>query len=118
MAPSRFVLLATRSLYSSFYFLSNGVAPPAGDLDEKLISPRALDGGLFDLGSGDLFRVGTARSEPSRSAVKVKYRDDWFFIDETDADSRTTFGLVNMMLMLQSGDTSRMAPLISLSPTR
>lgn len=117
-APSRYVMLATRSLYSSFYFLSNGVNPPQADLAAKLVSGRSISGGLFDPTVSDLFRVNNSRGEPARAAVKVQYRGDWFYIDETDSDSQTTFALVNMMLMLQSGDTSRMAPLISLSPTR
>lgn len=115
--PSSYVFLATRSLYSSFYFLSNGVEAPAGDLSDGVLQRRRLDGGVFDR-SGDLFRVQTSAGKPADAAVKVRYRDQWFYIPSTDPDSRTTFALLSMMLMLQSGDTARMAPLISLSPTR
>jgi hypothetical protein len=115
--PNSYVFLATRSLYSSFYFLSNGVEPPAGDLGDGVLQRRRLDGGVFD-GDGDLFKVQTSPGRPVDAAVKVRYRDQWFFIPSNDPDSRTTFALLSMMLMLQSGDTARMAPLISLSPTR
>ena len=112
-----YVFLATRSLYSSFYFLSNGVDAPLADLSEGVLQRRRLEGGVFDRGS-DLFNVRTSAGKPVDAAVKVRYRDQWFYIPSTDPDSRTTFALLSMMLMLQSGDTARMAPLISLSPTR
>ncbi len=115
--PNSYVFLATRSLYSSFYFLSNGVEAPARDVGDGVLQKRRLEGGVFDRG-GDLFKVQTAAGMPADAAVKVRYRDQWFYIPATDPDSRTTFALLSMMLMLQSGDTARMAPLISLSPTR
>lgn len=115
--PNSYVFLATRSLYSSFYFLSNGVDAPSADLSEGVLQRRRLEGGVFDRG-GDLFKVQTSAGKPVDAAVKVRYRDQWFYIPSTDPDSRTTFALLSMMLMLQSGDTARMAPLISLSPTR
>jgi hypothetical protein len=115
--PNSYVFLATRSLYSSFYFLSNGVEAPAGDVGDGVLQRRRLEGGVFDQG-GDLFKVQTSAGMPADAAVKVRYRDQWFYIPATDPDSRTTFALLSMMLMLQSGDTARMAPLISLSPTR
>lgn len=114
---SSYIYLATRSLYSSFYFLSNGVDISQNDLKASVIQPRTLAGGVFDAGS-DLFRIRVSDSKPDDAAVKVEYRKQWFYIPAADQDSRTTFALLSMMLMLQSGDSARMAPLISLSPTR
>jgi len=113
-----YVMLATRSLFSSFYFLSNGISIPEDDLKKRIIQSRQVIGGLFDPSIGDLFHVRVSSSEPTGAAFKTRYRNHWFYIPETDADTRTTFALLSIMHMLQSGDTSRMAPLISLSPTR
>ncbi|MBM4230689.1 MAG: hypothetical protein FJ184_08045 [Gammaproteobacteria bacterium] len=113
-----YVMLATRSLFSSFYFLSNGISIPQDDLEKRIIQSRQVSGGLFDPSVGDLFHVRVSSSEPAGAAFKTRYRNHWFYISETDADTRTTFALLSIMHMLQSGDTSRMAPLISLSPTR
>jgi hypothetical protein len=44
----------------------------------------------------------------------VFYRNRWFYIDDRDADSKTTFALVSMLQMLQSGETSAITPLITL----
>jgi len=110
------VLLATRSLYSSFYFLGNGVIASSRDLEEGIAQNRSIAGSIFDPDKGDLFRVKSSKGEPERAAVKVRYRDEWFYVGESDQDSRTTFALMSMLLMLQGGDVNRMSPLVSLSP--
>ncbi|TAK99503.1 MAG: hypothetical protein EPO08_16260 [Rhodospirillaceae bacterium] len=110
------VVLTTRSLYAAFYFLSEGVDVPPGDLQKGYVKPRESSGGPFDRASGDLFRVLSSSAEPSDSAVKVRYRNTWYFIADSDLDSKTTFGLLNIMLMLEGSDISRVSPLVSVSP--
>ena len=77
---------------------------------------RGLDGGPFDRSANDLFQVHSSGEEPADAAVKVFYRNTWFYISETDVDSKTTFSLMSMLLMLQGGDPARMSPLVSVSP--
>jgi hypothetical protein len=113
--PKSNIFLSTRSLYSSFYFLSNGVESPSRDLNGGILQKRKIEGGIFDK-DGNLFRVQTSRAKPQDAAVKIFYRDQWFYIPSRDPDSRTTFSLLSMMLTLQSGDTTKMTPLISISP--
>jgi hypothetical protein len=108
------VSLGTRSLYASFFFLANGVEPPADDLQAGVLQRRRLNGGAFD-GGGELFRIRTSSQRPQDATVKVRYRDQWFYIAATDPDTRTTFALLSMMLTLQSGDSTRLTPLISVS---
>lgn len=115
-AQSATVMLATRSLYSAFYFLGNGVIASQRDLDEGIAQNRNIKGSLFDPDRGEVFKVQSSRGEPDRAAVKVRYRDEWFYVVESDQDSRTTFALMSMLLMLQSGDVARMSPLVSLTP--
>lgn len=99
--------LATRSLYSTLYFLADGVDVPARDVAAaRSRSPSGPEESLF--------RVRTAATEPPDAAVKVRYRNAWFYIADTDGDSKVTFALLSMLLTLQSGDTAKMAPLIML----
>jgi hypothetical protein len=44
----------------------------------------------------------------------VFYRDSWFYIADNDASSKVTFALVSMMMMLQSGNTPKITPLITI----
>lgn len=109
--------LATRSLFSALYFLAQGVDVPADDAAAGIASTGLTFG---DEASGwsdkraELFRVRSSASEPKRAAVKVRYRDSWFYIADNDADSKVTFALLSMLITLQSGDTSKITPLLSL----
>lgn len=111
-AGSATVTLTTRSLYAAFYFLSDGVEVPTDDLTRGVVQRRSVAGGPFD-GGGELFHIRTSTDEPSSATVKVLYRGAWYYVSETDTDTKTTFALMSMMLMLQGGDPARMQPLVS-----
>jgi hypothetical protein len=109
--------LATRSLFSSMFFLSQGVDVPEADAAQGFVSRSSIvAGGPFDqAGTGEsLFRVHTSAEEPDHAAVKVFYRGSWFYIADNDASSKVTFALVSMMMMLQSGNTAKITPLITI----
>ena len=111
------MLLATRSLFSSMYFLSQGVDVPAEDVAQGYVSRSSIvAGGPFDqAGTGEsLFLVHSSEQEPEHAAVKVFYRDSWFYIEDNDASSKVTFALVSMIMMLQSGNTAKITPLITI----
>jgi hypothetical protein len=109
--------LATRSLFSSLYYLAQGIEVPETDLASGSASrPIYAVGSPFETAGSQesIFRVLTSDQEPEFASVKVFYRNQWFYIDDRDADSKTTFALVSMLQMLQSGDTPRITPLITL----
>ncbi|HKX54636.1 MAG TPA: hypothetical protein VJN01_00945 [Xanthomonadales bacterium] len=109
--------LSTRSLFSSLYYLAQGIEVPETDLASGSASrPIYSVGSPFEqTGSQEsIFRVLTSDQEPEFASVKVFYRNQWFYIDDRDADSKTTFALVSMLQMLQSGETPRITPLITL----
>lgn len=109
--------LSTRSLFSSLYFLAQGIDVPADDLSAGSAASQAhVAGSPFEQSGSQesLFRVHSSDTEPALAAVKVFYRGSWFYVADNDADSKTTFALVSMLHMLQSGDTAKITPLITL----
>lgn len=107
--------MSTRSLNSAMYFLAQGVEVPEGDVSSGYASSNVASGPLVKGQTGErLFHVLSSSDEPEHAAVKVHYRDSWFYIADSDADSKTTFALVSMLVMLQSGDASKVTPLITL----
>jgi hypothetical protein len=109
--------LATRSLFSSLYVLAEGVDVPAEDAANGFAPHRPrTEGGPFDLHNprGQLFHVLTSAEEPRNAAIKVFYRDSWFYIADNDMDSKVTFALLSMLVTLQAGDTTKITPLITL----
>jgi len=51
---------------------------------------------------------------PQDAAVRVRYRGHWYFIDDADLESKSTFALLIQLLSLQSGATAGGAPVLTL----
>jgi hypothetical protein len=106
--PSDKITLVPRSLIQVVYYLSNGVEVP----NEHLTSGVAKatfepDGRLFDWQNvtGGLFDVKTAyqKKPPCNAAVAVKYRGYWFYIDDADQATKSTFLLLRPSRHLDVG---------------
>jgi hypothetical protein len=97
--PSHVLHITPRSTAQVFFFLSNGIEVPAEHLAAGLVSlPQAPDGSAFDTRAvtEGLFQVHTCKGHkrPPTAYVAVKYRGYWYFIDDRDQASKTTFALV------------------------
>ena len=44
----------------------------------------------------------------------MRYRDAWFYIDDSDLTSKSTFTLTGQLFELQAGDVGGVAPLLTL----
>lgn len=111
------VALVTRSLMACMYFLSQGVEPPAADLAAGRVTvTRDADGQPFDWTTitGGLMRVRSGAQRPDNAYILVRHRDAWFWIDDSDLDSKSTFALLGQLLELQSGGAERARPVLTL----
>ena len=91
------LVVSTRSLKEMMFYLSHGISVPCSHTEHGLVrSTYNYDGEPFDWGqmTGDLFRVNVQRTRPLNSAVAVKHRGYWFYIEESDLDSKSTFNLL------------------------
>ena len=117
-ADANTLSLATRSLSSAIYHLSRHVYAPEQHVTSGFATPSDNFGGASSPASAtlrELFLVHSSTDEPVQAAVKVFYRDTWFYIADSDQDSKTTFALLSMLITLKSGDASGLMPLISIS---
>ncbi len=111
------IRLGTRSFMGVMYFLSNAIEIPAADRDDGRVRQTAgADGGEFDWDSvtGDLLRVKSQETRPASAAVAVNYRGHWFYIDDSDIDSKSTFALLGQLFALQSDADKTGAPVLTL----
>jgi hypothetical protein len=109
--------LSTRSLYSTLFFLSRGVEVPVEHRQRGIASDLSrIPGGPFDWNNpeGALFHVRSSADEPKDASVRVFYRGSWFYIADTDRDSKVTFALLSTLMTLQSGEAAKVTPLITL----
>lgn len=111
------VALVTRSLMSCMYFLSQGVEPPTADVEAGRVTVTINEQGEeFDWAAitGGLMRVRSSSSRPRDAYVAVEYRGSWFYVEDGDLDSKSTFALLGQLLELQSGGTQGMRPVLTL----
>ncbi len=111
------IALRGRSLMGTLFFLSQSVAVPAIDEEAGRVTvTRHTDGSRFDWDtlSGKLLKIHTAGEDPVNAFVKVHYRGHWFYIGDSDLNSKTSFGLLKYLFSLQS-EPGKAAPLLTLS---
>ena len=112
------IALVGRSLMGVLFFLSQAVEVPARDESAGRVT-RAVDEGGRPLDwnevTGGLLRVHSAESPPRTSALRVRYRGTWFYIDDSDLQSKTTFLLLSQLFSLQAGSAGGASPLLTVS---
>jgi hypothetical protein len=91
--------ITPRSTAQVFFYLANGIEVPPEHVAAGLAPlPLAPDGTVFDTRAvtDGLFQVHTCkgRKPPPTAYVAVKYRGYWYYIDDRDQASKTTFALV------------------------
>ena len=91
------IVVSTRSLLEVMFYLSQGVGVPLEHQAQGLVTLTVDEAGeAFDWSEmmHDLFTIRACKSCPKHAAVAVRYRDYWFYIDERDQDSLSTFTLL------------------------
>src|SRR5262249_1889285 len=110
--------LETRSLLQVLYFLSQGVEVPPEPLGRELVrvtldeQARVFDWQQVLRG---LFKVSYASGQkPPGARVAVQYRGYWFYIDERDQDTLTTFSLLLELSRLELTGQAAPGPVLTL----
>jgi hypothetical protein len=111
--------LETRSLLQVLFFVSQGVDVPTEHLSSG-VAPRTNDyyGGLFNWQQvlGGLFRVRSVQSKkrPKCAHIAVEYKEYWYYIDDRDRDTKSTFALLLEVSRLELESTKSKAPILTL----
>lgn len=118
MVDPRYVWVQTRSLLGVMYYLSQGVEVPESHIEKGRVTvTHNPDGSRFDwkLLTGSLLQVRHSEdSEPKAFSVAVPHRGTWFYIDDSDLNSKSTFSLLSQIFSLQAGKVPSSAPLLTL----
>src|SRR4029077_12133824 len=98
---------------------SPGIEVPAEPAAAGLVTVTRDPGGApFDWRqvTGDLFRVQSIKSDkrPSNAHTAVPYKGYWFYIDETDQDTKSTFSLLVELSRLELAGKAGPGPVLPL----
>ena len=102
---------------SAMFYLSQGVDVPENDIEEgRVFTAQYADGQPVDWHTvtQGLFRVRASARKPYDTYVSIKYRGRWFYIDDNDLSSKTTFALLSQLLAIQSGNIRSAGPVLTL----
>ena len=117
--PAR-IMLTGRSILGVMTFLAQQVEVPAEDLLSGVAHQTlGRDGKPFDWNeiSRGMFKVHSSNSRPEHAFLEVQYRGHWFYIDDRDLESKSTYTLLAQLFSLQSASGSMQAPVLTI-PTR
>ena len=78
---------------------------------------QAEHGGVFDWGdtpAGRLFQVRSGPERPQGAYIATFYRGHWFWIEDNDLESKSTFMLLRQLFDLQAGQNTGQGPTLTL----
>jgi len=111
--------LETRSLLQALYYVSHGIDIPPEHATGGLVTvTRDAAGQAFDWGPvmHGFFRVRWAQghARPSGAHVAVRYKDYWFYIEDTDQETKSTFSLLMELARLELAGKTGPGPQLTL----
>lgn len=109
------VALQGRSVLAVFHGLSFAVEVPPQDAGKVThltnTKGEAVDAKLL---TSQLLQVRSSSAEPKQAQVKVKLREHWFWVDESDLNSKLTLSLLRMLLFIKSVDRPASQPVLTI----
>jgi hypothetical protein len=110
----REIAMLTRSMIDIISELSQCVQIPENHVRENRASPGAIDkASSYEEVRSKVF-VKSSREQPTDSFLAVKYRDHWFYIEDTDFRSKRMFSFLLLLLSLAEGGSEGLAPVLTL----
>ncbi len=116
--PGAHVVISTRSVLGMLQLASKGVEIPRKHFEAGLVrDPVDAQGQPFDWTPvvGDMLKVQVQKIKPAHAFVCTKYRDYWFYIDDADLNSKSTFALIQLVTGLELAGGVVPGPVVSVT---
>ncbi len=105
------VTIRVRSVLEMMGYLSAGVDVPSEDLEEGR-APGVAQFAMVD-GQGVPMRVRWRRDRPDDAFVAVTFLGHWFYLPNSDHESKRAFGLLTYLYQMQATQEQGTAPLVT-----
>jgi hypothetical protein len=96
-----------------FEFAATVQVPEADVADEKAV-PGAVSSRPEELLGGPPMRILPGDAAPKDASVAVRYNNRWFWIADTDIQSKTTFGVVMLLFSIADTGIKGSAPVVTI----
>jgi hypothetical protein len=111
------LVLTGRSILGVLTFLAQHVEVPDEHVRTGVVRVAlGPDGRPFDWRrlSGGLFQVRSSKDKPAQAFLAVAYRGYWFYIDDRDLESKSTYALLAELFSLQAATANAQAPVLTI----
>ena len=101
-----------------FFYLSQAVQAPEEHLNKGYVTKTVNQNGQpFNWADllGDLLTIKSQEREPKEAFIHVRYRDYWYYVENSDLNSKDTLGLLSYLSALQSAEGKGSTPLLIIS---
>ena len=113
-SDDREIAMLTRSMFDIIAELSQFVRVPEHHVKENRASPGAIDkASSYEEVRSRVF-VKSSQEKPGDPFLAVRYRDYWFYIEDTDFRSKRMFSFLLFLLSLAEGGGEGLAPVLTL----
>jgi len=101
------VHLQLRSAFDVLHFLGAGIEIPPAHLEAGIVEPRT--------GAMRILTIRSSEKRPDNATVRIRFRDWWFYIDATDAQSKRAFLFLQTFIGMRMADpgAAQKAPVIT-----
>jgi len=131
-ASDKEIAVLTRSMMQQMGIMASQTDVPAEDVaegratpgweaisgqSEAVVQSAAIPGGATVTNGANairLIRILCAKAEPNDAFVAIRYRDNWFWIDDRDLKSKRTFSFMMMLFTLADTGERENLPLITI----
>lgn len=106
--------MKTRSMLEIMLEYAATVQVPDADVAEGKAAPGAVSSSLEASQSGPPMRIQVSDSPPKDAFVATKYQRRWYWIADTDIDSKTTFAVVMLLFSISETGVKGAAPVVTI----
>ena len=65
-----------------------------------------------------LLEIRSSASQPSGASVSIEYRGHWFYVKDSDVESKETLAMLEVVFTLKAGELPSTGPILTLPVSR
>jgi hypothetical protein len=109
------ISIQTRSVMAMMEFMARGVEVPLEHLKDGWVVDYGLQSSEGEAARKLIpFRMHTSKNRPENVFAAVRFRDNWYYIDQADITSKRALGLIIVLFRLQAPTPAGAAPILTL----
>ncbi len=108
------IIIRGRSLYEILEAIAAEIDVPQDDVEKKRVLPTPDFATLGESEPGPLIRIHSSPEKPSNAPVAVRYRNSWFWVDDSDYRSKKLFSVLTALFMITESGTGDFVPVVTI----